>query len=50
VVAVPAAILTLLRTHAALQAEERLRAGQLWTDQGWIFTDETGQALNPRTD
>lgn len=50
VVPVPAAILTLLQTHAQLQAEERLRAGQLWTDQDWIFTDETGQALNPRTD
>jgi hypothetical protein len=41
-VPVPAAILALLQTHADLQAEERLRAGQLWIDQGWSFADETG--------
>src|SRR5215207_1491397 len=25
-------------------------AAQLWVDEGWIFSDEIGRALNPRTD
>ena len=29
---------------------ERRRAAQLWVDDGWIFTDETGGPINPRTD
>jgi len=39
---------TLLKTQRAAQAEERLRAGQLWTDSGLVFTDEFGAPVNPR--
>jgi integrase len=29
---------------------EQERAAQLWVDQGWIFADEVGRPINPRTD
>jgi integrase len=50
VIPLPVAILDLLRRHAEAQAAERQKAAQLWVDEGWIFTDGTGRALNPRTD
>lgn len=49
-VPLPAAILDLLRAHAAAQAAERETAAQLWLHQGWIFATELGAPLNPRTD
>ncbi len=49
-VPLPAAMLDLLRAHAAAQEVERQTAGQLWLDQGWIFATELGEPINPRTD
>jgi hypothetical protein len=46
----PGAIVDLLLAHRESQAVERQRAAQLWSDEGWIFADETGRAINPRTD
>lgn len=43
-------MLGLLRTHRAAQLVERQRAAQLWHESGWIFTTETGEPVNPRTD
>ena len=40
----------LLEAHRITQDAERLRAAQLWADEGWLFADETGHAINPRTD
>jgi integrase len=31
------------------QLEERLRAGEVWQDGGWVFTDEVGRPLHPQT-
>jgi integrase len=50
VVPLPEAVLDLLRDHAKAQAVQRRTAAQLWVDEGWIFSDEIGRALNPRTD
>jgi integrase len=50
VVPLPVAILDLLRGHADAQAVQRRTAVQLWVDEGWIFSDEVGRALNPGTD
>jgi integrase len=50
VVPLPAAVLELLRDHAEAQAVQRRTAAQLWVDEAWIFSDEIGRALNPRTD
>jgi hypothetical protein len=35
-----------LRRHRALQAAERIKAGQLGTDGGWLFATPTGQPVN----
>jgi integrase len=43
-------VLDLLRDHAEAQAVQRRTAAQLWVDEAWIFSDEIGRALNPRTD
>jgi len=46
----PGAIVDLLLAHRESQSVERQRAAQLWSEEGWIFADETGRAINPRTD
>ena len=38
-------VLQVLRTHRAKQAEQRLRAGPLWEDSGFVFTNELGRHL-----
>jgi len=42
------ALVSLLDRHRRTQAEERLRAGNLWTDTGHVFTTETGTPIDPR--
>jgi len=37
-----------LRSLKVRQAEERLKAGSLWTSTGFVFTTETGQPCDPR--
>jgi integrase len=41
------AVVSILRTHKAAQAAERLHAGSLWTDTGLVFTTETGGPIEP---
>ena len=40
-----ASVLALLKQHRATQAAQRLRAGKLWEDSGFVFTDELGHHL-----
>lgn len=35
------------RSHRRRQLEERLKAGEAWTDTGYVFTDELGAPLDP---
>lgn len=42
----PAPAIEALRRHRARQAEERLRAGPAWQDEGWLFTDAAGGHLH----
>ena len=49
-VPLPAAIIEQLRRHRDAQEAERLTAAQLWADEGWVFADELGRRINPRTD
>lgn len=35
------------RAHRTRQLQERLAAGPVYTDTGYVFTDETGAPLNP---
>ena len=39
---------SLLRQVKASQATERLQAGSVWTQTGFVFTTETGQPCDPR--
>lgn len=41
----PPFAMQLLRTQRARQAEQRLKAGDLWQDRGLVFTNETGGNL-----
>jgi integrase len=42
------AVVGLLTAHKAAQAAERLKAGNLWEDTGFLFVTEFGQPADPR--
>ena len=44
----PDEVLNSLGSHKARQAEERLRAGEVWRNSGLIFTTEIGTPIDPR--
>ena len=44
-----ASVVELLKKHRAQQAGDRLRAGPLWHDGGYVFTDAQGNHLAPST-
>jgi integrase len=46
----PPPLRQLLRTHRIVQDAERLAAGDMWRDEGWIFATETGAPIDPRRD
>ncbi|MDC5697802.1 site-specific integrase [Intrasporangium calvum] len=46
----PAQLVRLLVQHQATQARERTHAGSAWTDGDWVFTNEAGAPISPRTD
>lgn len=48
--ALPAELVELLRNHKDKQAKEKAEAGSVWAEKGYVFTSETGEPLNPRTD
>lgn len=43
----PSAV-AMIRRHRTAQLEDRLRAGNQWTDSGLVFTTEAGTAVDPR--
>ncbi len=47
-VPVSPAVVALLRRHRTAQLQERLRAGNQWTDCGHVITTEAGSAVDPR--
>lgn len=49
-VGLPDPLIALLRVHRTRQLSEKLQAGALWHDGGWVFSDEFGRAISPRTD
>ncbi len=46
-VAIDDEIVALLKRHRTAQLEERMRAGDTWTDTGRVFTAEDGNAMRP---
>ncbi len=49
-VGLPDELVLLLRGHRVEQEGERITAGQLWSDGGWLFSTQVGEPVNPRTD
>ncbi|MEJ3742934.1 tyrosine-type recombinase/integrase [Actinomycetes bacterium KLBMP 9797] len=49
-VAIPGPVLDAFRERKAEQDADRKRAGELWQDTGYIFTDELGRPIDPRKD
>ena len=41
------ATVEVLRDHAVGQGAERVLAGDVWKDQGWVFTREDGSPIHP---
>jgi integrase len=48
IAALDAETLAILKEHRRRQAKERLKAGEDWTDSGFVFTDEYGRPLHPQ--
>jgi integrase len=42
------AVVAMLRLHKAVQAAEKLRAGDQWQNTGLVFTTELGAPVDPR--
>lgn len=49
-IGLPNELVSLLRAHRETQQAECAAARQLWRDEGWVFADEMGEAINPNTD
>jgi integrase len=49
-VVLPPTLLEALKTHKKAQAAERLKAGEMWRDEGWLFATEVGGPMDPRVD
>lgn len=42
------AVVAMLKKHRTTQKEDRLRAGNQWTETGFVFTTEFGTVVDPR--
>lgn len=42
------AVVSMLKKHRTAQKEDRLRAGNQWTETGYVFTTELGTVVDPR--
>ena len=49
-VGLPNAVVTLLKEHRREQLEERIHAGSLWQEGGWVFTTLFGRPIAPNSD
>jgi len=50
VIGLPDPLVTLLKDHRRQQVEERLRAGSIWEEGGWVFTTLVGRPIAPNSD
>ena len=48
VVPLAPAVVAMLRRHRTAQKQDRMRAGDQWTDSGLVFTTELGGPVDPR--
>jgi integrase len=49
-VGLPEELVALLREHRRQQLAERIRAGSLWQEGGWVFTTLLGRPIAPNSD
>jgi len=49
-VGLPLPLIRVLERHRERQAIERARAGDLWHDEGWVFTNHIGKPTHPTVD
>lgn len=49
-VGIPEQLALTIEKHRAAQAVERARAGSLWRDEGWVFTNRLGGPVHPTVD
>ncbi|WP_181778890.1 tyrosine-type recombinase/integrase [Pseudonocardia pini] len=49
VIPLPEVVVTALRDHAKTQEDEKLAAGEVWEDTGFVFTTRRGAAMSPYT-
>lgn len=49
-VGLPQPLIDVLTAHRDQQDEERVNAGDLWQEGGWVFAGPAGHPINPRTD
>lgn len=49
-IAIPEPVVAELREHRTKQAVERLAAGPVWTDKGFVITNHTGGPLDRTSD
>ncbi|MGO1055748.1 tyrosine-type recombinase/integrase [Crossiella sp. CA198] len=49
-VPIPGPLVRALVGHRKVQDSERAAAGDLWCDEGWLFTQPNGRPIDPRTD
>lgn len=49
-IGLPPQLVALLEGHRDAQLVEQARAANLWEDGGWVFTNEIGEPINPRSD
>lgn len=50
VVGLPDELVTMLKDHRREQLKERLHAGSLWQEGGWVFTTLVGRPIAPNSD
>ncbi len=50
VVGLPDELVPLLKSHRRQQLEERVRAGSLWQEGGWVFMTRLGGPIAPNSD
>lgn len=48
--AVPGPLVDLLHIHQEIQEQDRITAGSLWEDHGFVFTRLNGRPLDPKAD
>ena len=50
VIGLPEELVLLIRDHRREQVEERMHAGSLWQEGGWVFTTLLGRPIAPNSD